>query len=251
MQTDEPYYRRDLAYVHDRGYGFHADICAPGILSLLEPIRKRNGLVLEIGCGTGLLTKYLVEAGHRVIATDASPAMLAIAREAVPDAEGIRTLVLPDDPIPAADAIVGIGHALNYLPDLAGIQRGLAALADALLPDGLLTIDLADLEWGATRKGTPPHARVGDDWAIVTLFSQPAPDRFERDITTFVRTASGEYRREDEHHGNVLLDTSTVPPLLREHGVTAAISTSFDDECHPLPAGLRTVIGRRIGQPPA
>lgn len=249
MQIDEPYYRHDLAYVHDQGYGFHAATCAPGILALLEPVRKRKGVVLEIGCGSGLLTRYLVEAGHRVVATDASPAMLDLARTAVPGAEEIRTLVLPDEPVPAADAIVGIGHALNYLPDLASVHRGLAALAGAVLPDGLLAVDLCDLEWGAVRAGAVPQGRVGDDWAIVTRFDRPSPDRFERDITTFVRTADGTYRREDEHHSNVLLDTSTLPALLREHGLTAAIGTSFDDDEHPLPPGLKSVIGRRIGQP--
>ena len=153
VETDAPYYRRGLAYVHDQGFGLHAADCAPGILGLLEPVRQRNGLVLEIGCGSGLLTRHLVDAGHRVIATDASPAMLDLARDAVPDAHEIRLLVLPDDPLPTVDAIVGIGHALNYLPDLAAIRRGLAALAAALLPGGLIAIDLCDLEWGAARLG--------------------------------------------------------------------------------------------------
>ena len=45
------YYSRDLALVHDRGFGQHADRCAPGILELLSPVR--GGLVLELGCGSG------------------------------------------------------------------------------------------------------------------------------------------------------------------------------------------------------
>ena len=72
----DPYYRPDLALVHHLGFGFHAEACAPGILALLETVRERGGVVLELGCGSGLLTRHLVEAGHRVIATDASPAML-------------------------------------------------------------------------------------------------------------------------------------------------------------------------------
>lgn len=60
-----------------------------------------------------------------------------------------------------------------------------------------------------------------------------------------VRRADGSYRREDEHHGNVLIDTSSVPALLRERGVTATIGGSFDDDEHPLPVGLRSVIGHR------
>jgi len=61
---DEPYYQPDLALIHHRGFGFHADACAPGILRLLEPVRERRGLVLELGCGSGLLTRRLVEAVH-------------------------------------------------------------------------------------------------------------------------------------------------------------------------------------------
>jgi SAM-dependent methyltransferase len=244
VATDEPYYRHDLAYVHDRGYGFHADLCAPGILALLEPVRDRGGVVLEIGCGSGLLTKYLVAAGHRVIATDASPAMLELARDAVPGAE-VRTLVLPDDPIPAVDAIVGIGHPLNYLPDLTAIRRGFGALADALRPGGLLALDVCDLEWGRLRDGARPHGRVDDDWAIITRFSRPSPERFDRDITTFVRTADGSYRREDEYHANVLIDASTVPTLLSEHGMRATTARSFNDQDHPLPVGLLSVIGQK------
>ena len=33
--TEAPYYRRDLALVHHRGYGVHADACAPGIVEEL------------------------------------------------------------------------------------------------------------------------------------------------------------------------------------------------------------------------
>ena len=75
-----PYYRRDLALVHHKGFAFHAEACAAGILELLEPVRQRRGLVVEIGCGSGLLTGELVKAGHRVVATDASSAMLELAR---------------------------------------------------------------------------------------------------------------------------------------------------------------------------
>ena len=246
METDAPYYRRDLAYVHDRGFGSHAADCAPGILELLDSVRQRDGLVLEIGCGSGLLTRYLVMAGHRVIATDASPAMLDLARQAVQDAHEFRPLLLPDDPVPVADAIVGVGHALNYLPDLAAIRRGLAALATALLPGGLIALDLCDLEWGAARQGAMAHGRVEDDWAIVTRFSQPSPDRYDRHITTFVREADGRYRRDDEHHRTVLLDTSTVPALLSEHGITATVGDSFHDDDRPLPNGLKSIIGRKI-----
>jgi SAM-dependent methyltransferase len=237
----ERYYQRDLALVHHLGFGFHADLCAPGILALLEPVREREGEVLEIGCGSGLLTRYLVDAGHRVIATDASPAMLDLARETVPDAHVIDVLVLPDDPIPRVDAIVGIGHALNYLPDEESLDRALVAFAQALKPGGVLALDLCDLEWAAARLDVAVHGRVGDDWAIITRYSMPSPDRYVREMTTFLRSDDGTWRRDDELHDNVLIAVERVPELLTPHGVEATVRDSFGRE--ELPVGLKTVVG--------
>jgi SAM-dependent methyltransferase len=241
--ADTPYYRRDLALVHHLGFGFHADACAPGIVELLRPLRERDGLVVELGCGSGLLTRHLLDAGHRVVATDASPAMLELARDVAPDAEDVRRVVLPGDPIPPADAIVSVGHALNYLPDEAAVDRGLVAIAEALRPGGVLAIDLCDLEWGRARREAPGVGRAGEDWAIITQWSVPAANRFVRDMTIFVRNDDGSWRRDDERHENVLVDTAAVPALLARHGVEATVTSSFGVE--ELPVGLRAVTGRR------
>jgi SAM-dependent methyltransferase len=243
VDRDPPYYRRDLALVHHLGFRSHADACAPGIIALLEPIRERNGLVLELGCGSGLLTRHLLDTGHRVLATDASPAMLDLAREVASEAEDVRSLVLPDDPIPAADAIVSVGHCLNYLADAPAIDRSLAAIARALRPGGVLAIDLCDLEWGDARRDAPNLGRVGHDWAIITQFSAPAADRFVRQMAVFVRNGDGSWRRDDERHDNVLVDVERVPPHLESHGVRSTVGSSFGTE--RLPVGLRAVIGYR------
>jgi SAM-dependent methyltransferase len=241
VSPNTPSYRHDLALVHHLGFGFHADLVAAGILRLLQPVLARGGLVVELGCGSGLLTRYLVDAGHRVIATDASPAMLALAHETVPDAEDIFALVVPDDPIPTCDAIVSVGHPFSYLPDEEAVNRAFAVSAEALSPGGVLAVDICDLEWGETRRGAPNQGRVGDDWAIITQFSTPSPARFVRQMAIFLRHQDGSWRRDDERHDNVLIDTSLLPPLLAEHGVQAMVGSSFGDET--LPVGLRAVIG--------
>jgi SAM-dependent methyltransferase len=247
VMTDpqEGYYRRDLALVHHLGFGHHADLCAPAILALLEPVRHRGGTVLELGCGSGLLTRYLVDAGLRVIATDASPAMLDLAQAHVHAGVDLRRLVLPDDPLPAVDAVVSVGHALSYLPTEAAIDRALTAAAEALRPGGLLALDLCDLAWAETRREAPPYVRRHDDWVLLTEYSIPSADRFVRHMTTFIRNPDGSWRRDDERHVNVLIDTARVPKLLAEHGVEATVAPAFGAET--LPAGLTAVIGRRRG----
>jgi SAM-dependent methyltransferase len=243
MSHESPYYRPDLALVHHRGFGFHADGCGPDLVELLAPVRERDGLVLEIGCGSGLLTRVLVDAGFRVLATDASPAMLDLARETAPGAEEFARLTLPDDPVPACDAVVGIGHPLNYLPTLDAIERALVALAGALRPGGVLATDLEDFEWGEARIDEHERSRVGDDWAIITRLSVPTRDRFVREMTTFVRNDDGTWRRDDERHDNVLLDVRAVPALLAPEGVDAVTQRSFGE--HELPVGLFALIGSK------
>ena len=242
MSPAEPYYRPDLALVHHEGFGFHADRCAPGILAVLEPVRARGGLVLEIGCGSGRLTRHLLDAGHRVVATDASEAMLDLARRTAPDAVDIHRLTLPDDPVPAADAIVSVGHALSYLDDVPAVERALGALALALRPGGVLALDLCDLRWAEAHQDGRVVAQVSDNWAIISRAHVPDPDHYVREMTTFVRVGDG-WRRDDERHVNVLLDTSRVPALLMAHGIDAVVGRSFGAES--LPDGLFTVIGRR------
>lgn len=234
------YYGADLALVHHLGFGSHAENVAPGVLALLRPVLERRGLVVELGCGSGILTKRLVEAGHRVIATDASPAMLDLAREHAAGAE-FRSLVFPEDPIPEADAIVAVGHPLSYLPDANAVLSSLASAARALCAGGVLAVDLCDLEWASARRNAPPYARVEHDWALVTRFSSPSPDRFVRDITTFVRLPDGAFRRSDEHHENVLMRTVDLPEFLARHGVNVEVRDAFGTET--LPVGLKVIVG--------
>jgi len=235
------YYQHDLALVHARGFGQHADRCAPGLLDLLAPVR--GGLVVEVGCGAGALTRHLLAAGHRVIATDASAAMLELARAALGEGADLRHLTLPDDPLPAADAIVSVGHVVSYLPDAAAIDRALIAMAEALRPGGVLAIDICDLEFGRVRKGDANRGLAGPDWAVITEFSAPAPEVFVRDITTFVPDGTGAWRRGRERHENVLVDTSLIPALLGRCGVVATVGTAFG--AAELPPGMRAVTGIR------
>jgi SAM-dependent methyltransferase len=235
------YYQHDLALIHARGFGEYADHCAPGLLDLLAPVR--GGLVLELGCGAGAMTGHLLAAGHRVIATDASAAMVELARTALGADVDVRQLVLPDDPLPAADAIVSVGHVISYLPDAAAVDRALVAMAGALRPGGLLALDVCDLELGRIRAGELPVGRAGPDWAVIAEFSAPAPDRVVRDITTFVPAGAGAWRRGRERHEYVLVDTSSIPVLLASCGVTATVTSAFGTA--ELPPGLRAVTGVR------
>ena len=169
--------------------------------------------------------------------------MVELAREHAAGAADLRVLALPDDPLPPADAVVSVGHVVSYLDDEKAVERALLAIAAAVRPGGLFVLDICDLEWGAARRDAPNHSRVEDDWVIVTRFSTPSPERFVRDITTFVRRDDGAWRRGDERHDNVLIDSAEIPALLAGSGVDVTVGAAFGSEI--LPVGLRVVVGRR------
>jgi hypothetical protein len=107
----------------------------------------------------------------------------------------------------------------------------------------VLALDLCDLRWGEARRNAADQVRSGEGWLLVSRFSVPTPDRFVRDMTTFVCREDGLWRRDDEHHENLLLDTTTVPCLLQAHGLTAEVRRSFGSET--LPDGLVVLLGHK------
>ena len=106
-----------------------------------------------------------------------------------------------------------------------------------------MAVDICDFEWGRERSDAADHAFVRADWALITRFSLPSPDRFVREMTTFVADTGGHWRRDDERHDNILVGTAEIPELLEAHGIDARVGTSFGT--HQLQAGLHALVGRR------
>jgi len=104
------------------------------------------------------------------------------------------------------------------------------------------TIDLLTERFAAQRDASPLHAQVHDDWVIVTRYSRPRPERFDRDITVF-RRVDDAWRRTDEHHRNVLFEADRAIAILREEGVDASVRPAFGEET--LPEGLVVLAGVR------
>ena len=102
------FYREDVAYIHDVGHADFALRSAPGILEILRENGVTEGLVVDLGCGSGQWARELLWAGYRVLGIDISEAMIGLAREKAPGAE-FRTLGRRRlrDALPAAGRALG------------------------------------------------------------------------------------------------------------------------------------------------
>src|SRR2546428_5340516 len=138
-------YRSDLAYVHDAGFGEFARRAAPGILRRLERAGVAEGLVVDVGCGSGILAEALIEAGYEVIGVDQSEAMLRLARQRAPGARFVRSSFL-DLELPGCSAVTAVGECFSYGFDSRvgrrSVKRFFTKIHRALPAGGLLIFDV-------------------------------------------------------------------------------------------------------------
>jgi ubiquinone/menaquinone biosynthesis C-methylase UbiE len=108
----------------------------PAVISLLPEVRGLR--VLDAGCGPGAYAEWLVEHGAQVVAVDASPAMLAHARQRVSDRATfhLADLSQPLDFLEDGSFDLVIAPlVLDYLEDWRGV---LGELRRVLKPGGVL-----------------------------------------------------------------------------------------------------------------
>src|SRR2546423_6963312 len=109
----ESLYKRDLAYIHAAAFGSLAQGAAPEIVRVLKSAPVEIRRIVDIGCGAGLLTAALAEAGFEVTGIDASAELLSIARTAVSRVRFIDGSIY-EAQIPDCEALVALGEPLTY-----------------------------------------------------------------------------------------------------------------------------------------
>jgi len=117
---------------HNADGSYNAYYERPGTIALLGEVTGRR--VLEVGCGPGVLTRWLVEHGAVVTAMDVSPEMVRMTRDRLGHRARILTADLADPLTFAADGgtdLVVASLVLHYVADwspvLAEFYRVLAA----------------------------------------------------------------------------------------------------------------------------
>jgi SAM-dependent methyltransferase len=223
-----PFYARDLAYIHDAGFGEFAARAAPEIVRLLRARGIRRGRIVEIGCGAGTVARVLADAGFEVLGIDVSPAMIRLARRRAPQA-AFRLASLATARLPPCEAIVAVGEVVSYVPrgslSRRAQQRRLTAFLQharrALRPGGVLLFDFIDSIRGRT------YARkrlTGRDWAIaVRAFAGTGGRTLTRRIETFRQAGEG-YRRATETHRLRVCSREEMRELLGRCGFAVVFS---------------------------
>ncbi len=240
----EGWYEEDLAYIHDGGFGDYALGSAPGILEILTRSGVREGLVVDLGCGSGLWAEKLAEAGYGVLGLDVSEEMVEISRRRVPAAE-FRVASLFEAELPPCHAVTAIGEVLNYLFDPAAdderaLVRLFRSVHEALVPGGVFVFDVA--EPGQAPPGTTVRTfSEGEGWAVL-VEKHEERETLTRRIVTF-RKAGEHYRRSDETHRQRLYRAAEVAGELRRAGFRARTMRGYGE--YRLPKAHAAFVARK------
>ncbi len=240
-----PGYQQDLAYIHDAGFGGFAVEAAPGILAVLHRNGTDRGLVVDLGCGSGIWARELTRAGYDVLGVDISNAMVALARRKVPRARFVTASLLQFD-LPPCAVVTSLGECLNYTFDPSNSAAELASffrrVYSALLPGGLFVFDIAE----PTKPPTPVRRSghwEGEDWVCLLDAEEDRRRSIAtRRITTFRRRGTS-YRRSDEVHVVRLYSPPALKRDLERAGFRVQVLSRYG--AVPLRPGHSAFIARK------
>jgi SAM-dependent methyltransferase len=226
------FYGADLAYVHDRAFGH---VARAGGLTLIRFLGRHGfgeGLVVELGSGSGITARLLTEEGYEVLGVEVSADLIEIASQRAP-AASFENASLLDADVPSCVAVAAIGEPFNYAfhdRESDALANLFARVHEALEPGGLFLFDVA--EPGRERGGPRRTWFEGPDWMLcLEAVEYHAERRLDRRITVF-READDGYRRSDELHVLRLYERDEVQNALADAGFESRQLGAYSGEVH-------------------
>ena len=191
---------------------------------LLRDSGIRDGLVLDLGCGTGNITERLAKAGYDMIGVDASEDMLSCALKKR-DSSGSDILYLQQDMrsfelYGTVWAVVSLCDSMNYILDYGDLVKVFRLVNNYLDPGGVFIFDMNTIYKYREVLGEQTIAENREDCAFIWDNYYYGQERVnEYDLNIFVREQNGLYRKYREIHYQKGYEPQQVCALLEEAGL--------------------------------
>ena len=193
------------------------------LVDILKAEGINDGLLLELGCGTGRMTRLLAAEGYDMIGVDNSEEMLSVAREYT--MENTEILYLLQDMrefelYGTIRAVVSVCDSMNYIMSEEDLRQVFSLVNNYLDPGGIFIFDmntrykyeelLGDNSFCETREGSS---------FIWENYYDEETRINEYDLTLFIPEAGELYRRYAETHYQRNYKVEQIVDFLQQAGL--------------------------------
>lgn len=214
---------------------------------IVEKLKNRgitDGLVCDLGCGTGEMTRRLKNKGFDMIGIDLSDAMLNVAKEKETDdsilylMQDMREFELYG----TVKAIVSVCDCMNYITEPEELIQVFSLCNNYLDPKGILIFDFNTVH-KYKKIGDSTIAETRDDSAFVwNNFYDKATKLNQYDVTFFSKKSDGNYERFDETHLQRGYTLSEIKSCIEATGMKFLEAVDADTHKKPSPFSERIFV---------
>ena len=202
------------------------------LVDLLKEYGISDGLVLDLGCGTGNMTELLASSGYDMIGVDNAEEMLEIAMEKR-EKSGHDILYLLQDMrefelYGTVKAIVSICDSINYITEEEDLLEVFRLANNYLDPKGIFIFDFNTIYKYREVLGNQTIAEDREDCSFIWDNYYYEEDKInEYELSLFIKEQDSDlYRKYQEMHYQKAYDLETIKGLVEESGLEFV--TAFD-----------------------
>ena len=194
----------------------------------IENILKKHGidkgLLLELGCGTGKMTRRMAKKGYDMIGIDISQEMLSIARE---KSEGLDDGILylcqdmrEFELYGTVAAVICVCDSINYMVNSDDLRKVFNLVGNYLDPGGLFIFDM-DTQYLYEEVLADNVTYMDHEDGCFIWENTLYPDDMinEVNLTLFQRQGDNLYSKHKETHIRKAYDIETIKKLLDQAGL--------------------------------
>lgn len=195
------------------------------LISILKEYGVNDGLVLDLGCGTGNMTELLAKAGYDMIGIDNAEEMLEIAMEKKAES-GQDILYLFQDMrefelYGTVKAVVSICDSVNYVTEEEDLLEVFRLVNNYLDPQGMFVFDFNTVHKYKDILGSQTIAEDREDCSFIWdnyYYEEEQINEYE--LSLFIKEEDSDlYRKYQETHFQKAYDLETMKNLIEQSGL--------------------------------
>ena len=221
---------------------------------LLKEYGVQDGLVLDLGCGTGTMTELLAADGYDMIGVDNSEEMLAEAMEKRVESGHDILYLLQDmqefELYGTVRAVVSVCDSLNYITEEEELQHVFALVNNYLDPHGIFLFDMNTVYKYQTMIGDATIAENREEGSFIWENSHDEEAGINTyELALFIPREGGLYDKTEEAHYQRADPQEKIKELIQNAGMELlAVYDAYTMEPPKEDSGRLTFVVREHGK---